>query len=263
MIFGVELIEELERLDPTIRSAFLKILRLIERSIGEVVKKEDFRELKNSVETLTENVNKLSKTVGELAEAQKRTEQRVEELAEAQKETQKEVSRLDKALQELAEAQKRTEEELRELTKEHKITRQLVVNLSDTVGYGLEDKLFPYIKDFAQKEYGIKVKKFGRKNLVYANGKYDELNIFIEGDRGKKPVYVIGECKAQLGKKDIDKFSHILKRVSKHLNAEVEGFLVSYTISPEVEKYIEDFYPELKFYYSYHFELNYRRLQEN
>jgi cell division protein FtsB len=249
MIFGVELIEELEKLDPTIRSAFLKILRLIEKSIGEVVKKEDFLELKNSVEILTENVNKLSKTVGELVEAQKKSEERID--------------KLEQTVQELAEAQKRTEEELRELTKEHKITRQLVVNLSDTVGYGLEDKLFPYIKDFAQKEYGIKVKKFGRKNLVYANGKYDELNIFIEGDRGKKPVYVIGECKAQLGKKDIDKFSHILKRVSKHLNAEVEGFLVSYTISPEVEKYIEDFYPELKFYYSYHFELNYRRLQEN
>jgi len=222
------LINIIDELPYELRLPLIKAFEYFRQEIADTVKKSDFDELKAVVK--------------ELAEAQKRTEQRLEELAEAQK---------------------RTEEELRELTKEHKITRQLVVNLSDTVGYGLEDKLFPYMKDFAQKEYGIKVKKLGRKNLVYADGKYDELNIFIEGYRGEKPVYVIGECKAQLGKKDIDKFSQVLKRVSKHLNAEVEGFLVSYTISPEVEKYIEDFYPELKFYYSYHFELNYKRLHEN
>ena len=71
MLFNVEIIEELEKLDPQVRSAFLKILKFIEKAVGEVVKREDFSELKKEVEVLT-------KTVAELAEAQKRTEEGLE-----------------------------------------------------------------------------------------------------------------------------------------------------------------------------------------
>ncbi|MGB9822009.1 MAG: hypothetical protein ACPLRL_01135, partial [Thermodesulfovibrio sp.] len=77
MIFGIELIEELEKLDPAVRTAFLKILRLIEQTIGDVVKKEDFLALKRAVEELSENVKELSKNVKELAEAQKHAEERL------------------------------------------------------------------------------------------------------------------------------------------------------------------------------------------
>ncbi len=144
MIFGVELIEELEKLDPHIRSAFLKILKIIEKTIGEVVKREDFLELKKEVELLT-------KSVKELAEAQKRTEQVVGELAEAQRQTQKEVSRLDKALQELAEAQKRTEEALKKLTEDHKKTREHLGGLSHTVAIFLKMKHINICRNFLWK----------------------------------------------------------------------------------------------------------------
>lgn len=46
MLFSVEIMEELEKLDPQIRSAFLKVLKLIEKTIGEVVKRQDCFELK-------------------------------------------------------------------------------------------------------------------------------------------------------------------------------------------------------------------------
>ncbi|MCB1194315.1 MAG: DUF3782 domain-containing protein, partial [Leptospiraceae bacterium] len=65
------------------------------------VKREDFRELKNTVASI-------AKSVQELAEAQKRTENRMEELAEAQKQT-------ENRMEELAEAQKRTENRVEEL----------------------------------------------------------------------------------------------------------------------------------------------------
>ncbi len=36
-------------------------------------------------------------------------------------------------------------------------------NLADTVGYGLEDKIIPLMKKFAEDEYGIKVKELWQK----------------------------------------------------------------------------------------------------
>ncbi|MGB9711216.1 MAG: hypothetical protein ACPLZA_06980 [Thermodesulfovibrio sp.] len=230
MLFSIEIIEELEKLEPAIRSSLIKILKSLDKTIGEMVKREDFLELKV-------DFKKLTKIVEELAEAQKRTEQRVEELAEAQK---------------------RTEEELRRLASDHRETRKILGNLTDTVGYGLEDRIFPFIKKFAETEYGIKVKDFGRKNIVYPDGNYDELNIYVEGERDGQRVYLIGECKAQLGKKDIEKFIKIIERVRQYLRSDVNGFIVSYSIQPKVEEYLRKSHPEINFYYSYYFDMKYK-----
>jgi chemotaxis protein histidine kinase CheA len=321
MLFSIEIIEELEKLEPALRSSLIKILKSLDKTIGEMVKKEDFlalkaeiRELaiivkelaeaqkkteqtvaelaeaqkkteqtvaelaeaqKKSEERLTrleqtvaelieahnkseERLTRLEQTVAELIEAQKKTEQRLNELAEAQKKFEERLTRLEKTVAELAEAQKRTEEEIRKLASEHRETRKMLGNLADTVGYGLEDKIIPLMKKFAEDEYGIKVKNFGRKNIVYPDGKFDELNIYVEGKRDGKTVYLIGECKAHLGKRDIEKFSRIIERVRQYLRGEVQGFVVSYTIQPDVEEYLKKFYPEIKFYYSYYFDLKYR-----
>jgi hypothetical protein len=56
------------------------------------------------------------------------------------------------------------------------------------------------MEKFALTEFGITAKDIRRKNIVYPNGQFDELNIYIEGDREGKKIYLIGECKAQLGK---------------------------------------------------------------
>lgn len=45
-----------------------------------------------------------------------------------------------------------------------------------------------------------------RRNIIYPDGKYDEINIYAEGMKNGKISFIIGECKAQPGKKDIDKF---------------------------------------------------------
>jgi len=117
----LDLYEELEALDPRIKSVFLKLFDYL---MKERVTKDDFQRL-------TEKVEKLADIVAELAEAQKRTDQRVAELAEAQKRTEEELKALSKTVAELAEAQKRTDQRLAELTEAQKRTEQRLEELAE------------------------------------------------------------------------------------------------------------------------------------
>ena len=200
------------------------VITQIYEDVANTVTKVEFKELKD--------------IVSELAEAQKRTEAKVSELAEAQKRTEAKVS-------ELAEAQKETEKEIRSLAKQ-------VGGLSMAVGYGIEDKYIPYMDDFVLKRYGVTAHSVERRFIEYENGKYDEVNIFIEGDIGDKKIYVIGESKAQPSKKDFDRFDAMLKRLKKHLNSGLKAFIVGYIFTPEVERYAMENYPHIDRYKTYH-----------
>ncbi|MCX7724280.1 MAG: hypothetical protein N2042_03405 [Thermodesulfovibrio sp.] len=87
MLFTVEVIEELQKIETQLRDVFIKVFKAIENTIGEVVKREDFIELKREFQTL-------ATLVKELAKAQKRTEKAVEELTHALKETRQMVGNL-------------------------------------------------------------------------------------------------------------------------------------------------------------------------
>ena len=243
-----------------------EIIRIVDDRISEShVTREDFSELK-------EIVRSIGVTMGELAEAQKRTEIRVEELAEAQKESRKDINRLERTMGELAEAQKRTElrveelaeaqkqtqHELSQLTQEHRETRRQLGGLAMSVGYGIEDSLMPYIFDFGRVEYGIKVESVERKNLVYDNGSYDEINIFAQGTKAGRTVYLLGECKAQPGKKDIERFYHQSLRVKEALDGEVFLFFVGYVFDPDTEHHVRTTYPEIRLLKTYEFSQNYQ-----
>ncbi len=204
---------------------------VIDDAYHELVKTGDFNELKNIVKDL-------GIKMGELAEAQKRTEVRVEELAEAQK---------------------RTEKELHELVVEHRETRWQLGGLSQAVGYGLEDKIMPFMPDFVKKNYGIDTTLIERKNIVYPDGKFDELNIYVEGTKNGQRAFAIGECKSQPGKKDVDRFHEMIERVGTVLKGEMFFFLVGYNFDPDVESYIRENYPKTGIFRSYEFELKYKR----
>lgn len=207
------------------------VITQIYEDVANTVTKVEFKELRD--------------IVSELAEAQKRTEDRldkltitVSELVEAQKRTEAKVS-------ELAEAQKETEKEIRNLAKQ-------VGGLSMSVGYGIEDKYIPYMDDFVLKQYGVIAHSVERRFVEYEDGRYDEVNIFIEGDMGSKKIYIIGESKAQPSKKDFDRFDAMLKRLKEHLNSELKAFIVGYIFTPEVEKYAIENYPHIDRYKTYH-----------
>jgi hypothetical protein len=217
----IDIVKKINKFEPKIRDVLLDILDEIEEQ------KKYYEQTVTKIE-----FNDLRKIVKELAEAQQRTEKKVEELAEAQKKT-------EKKMEKLAEAQIKTEEVVRKLVKDMSEVKTKLEGLSDSVGYGLEDKLLPFMKFFIKNQYNYKVNVVDRRNIIYPDGKFDEINLYIEAEKDSKPVLIIGECKAKPGKKDIKKFLKLKERVAKYLNKEVKGFIVGYTYHPEVEKYLE------------------------
>ncbi|MEM3466416.1 MAG: hypothetical protein QW566_08105 [Candidatus Jordarchaeales archaeon] len=214
------------------------------------------RKTEQRLNELAEAQRKTEQTVNELAEAQRKTEQRLNELAEAQRKTEQTVNELTEAqkkteqrLNELAEAQKKTEKELAALAKQ-------VGGLSNAVGYGIEDRLMAFIPAYIQKTYRLRTISVGRKNIVYPSGEYDEVNIFTEAvDPEGKKFYVIGECKAQPGKKDVDRFVKKVRRLEAHLKASIYPLLVGYSFSPEIERYISQRYPFINTAMTYEIEM--------
>ncbi len=227
---------KIERLDPYLQDVMISLIREVEESAS--VNRRELNELKSIVK--------------ELAEVQKETKIELKELAEAQKKTEKKI-------EELAEAQKKTEKEVRTLVIGVKDLQKQVGGLSMTVGYGLEDKIMPYIFDFGKKEFGIDVSIVDRRNIVYSDGKYDEVNIYAEGRKNGKSSFIIGECKSQPGKKDIDKFNQVTERIRKKLNGDMYFFIAGYQFTPDVEMYLSKKYPHLRVFKSYDFELKYKK----
>jgi predicted transcriptional regulator len=208
---------------------------------------------------MEERLNELTERVNQLAEAQRRTEERLNELTER-------LNNLTARVDQLAEAQRKTEERLNELTervnqlaKEHQRTREILAGLSDTVGYGLEDKIMLYMYDFARDEFGVEVEVIERRNIVYPDGRYDEVNIYVEGFRNGAKVYIVGECKSRPSKREVDKLIEKVERVREFLGGEVYAFIVGYTFAPDVEEYIKEMYPWLKMMRSFEFDLRYGR----
>jgi uncharacterized protein YoxC len=267
----------MDQVEPALRSILLGILEEMERQQRERVTRDEFIELRQAVQELCEAQKKTEERVNQLAEAQKKTEEKVNQLAEAQKKTEERVNQLAEAqrrteerLNQLAEAQKRTEEQVKELTrvvvelteaqkkteKEIAALAKQVGGLSNAVGYGIEDRLMTFIPAYVQKTYGLRTVSLGRKNVVYPSGEYDEVNIFAEAvDPEGKKFYVIGECKAQPGKKDVDRFVKKLRRLEAHLKASVYPLLVGYSFSPDIERYISERYPFIKIAMTYEIEM--------
>jgi len=286
MIDTLQIYEELK--DEITPSAAKKIAEAIGRVYSELlntVTKEEFRELKDTVAELAEAQKRTEQRVNELAEAQKRTEQRVNELAEAQKRTEQRVNELAEAqkrteqrvnelaeaqkrteqrvnelaeaqkrteqrLNELAEAQKRTEQELRKLIGEHRKTREQLGGVSHTVGYVLEDRAYRGLPALLKRDLGVDILTSLKRDYIEVSpGRYEEVNIIGKGRRNGEEVLIIGECKTQLKKTDIDAFIRFIKKVESILEGEKVLIAVTYQASPPVRRYAEQ--KGIKLYFSY------------
>ncbi len=211
--------------------------------------------------TSEENFNRVWKVIVELTEAQKRTEERINELAEAQakteqslesfkKTTEENFSRVWKAIDELTEAQKKTEEELKRLVGEHKKTREHLGTLSHTVGYVLEDRAYKGLVGLLKRDFGLEVIEGLRRDYIEVGiDKYEEVNIIGRARVNGKEVWVIGECKSQLKKGDVDEFLRSVKRIEPYVSGEKVIVAVTYQAPPPVRKYVEQ--KGIKLYFSY------------
>ena len=242
---SLSFLRKLDKAEPYVRELIISLAEEIQSKI--IVSRTDFDDLKNIVKELGEAQKRTELRVEELAEAQKRTELRMEELAEAQK-------KIELRMESLVKAQNKIEAEVRDVKKQ-------LGGLTADVGYGIEDKIMPYIRDFGKKEFEADIRLVERKNLVYPDGKYDEINIYAEGLKKGKPVFLIGECKAQPGKKDFDRFAKIAERVKKILSGDIYAFIVGYSFSPEIEVYAKEKYPHIRTYKTYQFEMKYEKIR--
>jgi hypothetical protein len=171
-----------------------------------------YEDLQNTVTKV--EFNELRSTVQELAEAQKRTEQRVdtlalrmEELAEAQKRTEQRVDTLALRMEELAEAQKRTEQSILRLSERLDDTNKQLGGLAMTVGYTLENQAYRALPVLLRRDYGIELEEpLIRDYLIDQKGREVEVNILGRARRGETGLLIVGESKAQLSKRDIDRF---------------------------------------------------------
>ena len=235
MNLSAGLIRKLEDLEPKMKDVFLCFMEEVDEKTKIIsVGRSDFEDLKGIVR--------------QLAEAQGRTEHRLEELAEAQKRTEQRVDALAESQRELAEAQKRTEISVKALSVGLKDLRSQVGGLSMSVGYGIEDRLIPHLKQFAFQEFGVEVTLVDRRNITYPDGKYDEVNLYVEGKKDSLPVFLIGECKAQPGKKDFDRFAKRVERLQNVLKGQITALMVGYHFTPEVEAYADKLYPSILHY---------------
>ncbi len=285
MLDTLKIFEKLkETFDPSAAKNLAEILGTIYEELKNTVTKEDFRELnkivfelgeaqkrteqrveelaeaqkrtEQRIEELAEAQKRTEQRIEELAEAQKRTEQRVEELAEAQKVTEVRLTRLEETVQELIKAQKETEQEIRELTKslkelvgEHKKTRDQLGGLSHTVGYVLEDRAYKGLPRLLKRDFSVDVINLKRDYIEIAPNRYEEVNIIGKAKSDGRELWIIGECKTQLKKSDIDDFINLVKKVDKVIKGEKILVAVTYQASPAVRRYAES--KDIKLYFSY------------
>ncbi len=264
MPFSVNLIKKLESVDPSLRDVLIAVLEEVEKHREESVAKAEFLEFARETR---ENFLKVWEVVEKLAEAQRKTEERVNQLASVQEKAEERLSRVEESLERLAEAQKKTEEKvnqlaeaqrkteeaLRKLVEDHKETRRQLGGLSMTIGYRLEDEAFKALPSLLKRDYGITVEGRLKRTFVKdAKGDMLEVNIVGKGKKNGTELAIIGEAKAQLSKKDVDKF---IRRKLKRLEGVFPNMfpiLVTYMISqPDVEDYAKK--KGIALYYSYEF----------
>ncbi len=343
MIITTEILEALEELEPTTKNAFIKVLRGIEKSVGEAVKKEDFNNLNRTVAELAEaqkqgaqEMAELRAIVGQLAEAQQRlteaqqrteqrlealaeaqqrteqkleelakaqqrteqrlealaeaqqrTEQRLEELAEAQQKTEQRLEELAEAQQKLAEAQQRTEQRLEELaeaqqrteqrleelteaqkktekglqelskevktlTEEHKKTREQLGGLAHTFGYYLENEAHKYLPKILQERYSFTLEGDLRRTFIeISSNVYEEIDIFGFARKDNERYVILGECKTQLKKRDIDRFLERVERIKRFFTEKPFVIFVTHQVTVSVIKYVDSL--GFPVFYSYEF----------
>ena len=225
--------------------------RRTEERVNELAEAQ--RRTEERVNELTEAVKELRQELRDPAESHKRLTQSHHELAQSHHELAESHRQLAQSHRELAESHRQlaeehrqTQHELRQLTKQvqelvrdHRRTRELLGALSDTVGYGLEDRAIRYLPRLLKKQFNLVVQgSLERRWLEYPDGRTDELNIFGVALQEGRAVTLLGEAKTLLGAAHLNKLERRLQRLEKHgiLGAHRFVFVVAYSVDPKVAR---------------------------
>ncbi len=273
MPYSTTIIRLLDKVENPLKEILIGILEEIERQKYETINIDDFNELKQIVKELLVTHKETKDEIRNLTEAQKKSEERltrletaVQGLIEAQKKSEERLTRLETAVQglteaqkrteerinELAQAQKKTEQELKKLISEHKKTRENLGGLAHSFGYFLENESYKFLPKLLKKDYSVDVVgELTRDFIEISPGKYIEVNILGKGQKGEKEIYIIGECKTQIKKRDVDNFLKNLNKIEHIIKKEIFPLLVTHQTSPKVKSYIKD--KKIPLYFSFQF----------
>jgi len=220
------------------------IIAIVDERIKELrISREDFRELKGTMEELAQAQARTEKRVEELAQAQARTEKRVEELAQAQARTEKrveelaqaqarteeEMRRLEEAMRELAQAQAKTERSMREMRKE-------IGGLSAAIGFGLEDIARVVLPGYLERHYNIYVAELRRKFFKIDEKTQVEINLYGEGRKDGEKIVILGETKSKIYEGEVKKFLHQISPITPQVKGEILKVMFGYLIHPSASE---------------------------
>jgi len=224
-----------------------EILGQVYEEIAQTVTKKEFTELKEIIGDLAQAQNRTEKRLNELAQAQRRTENRLEELAQAQKRT-------EERLEELATAQMKTERALNRLIEDHRQTRERLENMSDAVGYNLENQSYKGLPPLLQRDLGIEVD--GRLIRRYLpgdkEGQYLQINIYGWAKKNGHKTLILGEAKTSISRREISRFQKMVKRVAQVENISLNDIcqlIVVHNVTPNMEEYAKE--QGIHLYWSY------------
>ena len=235
-----------EALGEKAAEAVAGVLSTVYDELARSVTREDFSQLKATME--------------ELAEAQKRTEvglgmltERLDALTTRLDTLTDRMEGLTSGVDRLAEAQVETEHRLQELVGVIGDLKKQVGGLSLTVGYTLENRALKVLPQLLSRDYGIAVRDRLRRDWMRIAGFDREVNILGEGTREGSSLLIIGESKAQLSRAKIDQF---LERRVAPLTTEGRSVfplvICHMTAEPGVIEYARD--RGIVVYLSYEFE---------
>ncbi|MDW8109408.1 MAG: chordopoxvirus fusion protein, partial [Candidatus Kryptonium sp.] len=193
-----------------------------------------------------------------LAEAQRKTEerlnalalrvdeltQRVDALAEAQRKSEERINWLTQKIGELT-------DDIRALTNEMRDMRRRFGELSDSIGFGLEDRAYKVLPKLLKKDYGIDIKKILIRRFIKDKyGKDIEVNIFAHAEKDGQEITIIGECKSQLSKNDVENFIEYRLKRFEGVYPNIFPLVITYMESePGVEEFVKQ--KEIAIYFSY------------
>ncbi len=222
-------------------------LEVLERRMEELAEAQ--RRTDERMEELAEAQRRTDERLAELAEAQRRTEERLAELAEAQRRTEERVDRLEERLEslelrmeELAEAQRRTEEAILELTRGLTETRKMVGGLSNTVGYALEDRAIMVMPSLLRRRFGMEAQGPFVRRFITLEDREFEINMVGKAAKDGETWDVVGEGKAHLSRKDVDRFLRLVDRLKEagQIGPRVLPIMATYSVRPAVERYAQE-----------------------
>jgi len=227
------------------------IVAIVDERVKELhISREDFHELKKTVEELAQAQARTEKAIERLTQAQAKTEERVEELAQAQARTEERVGGLEKAIERLTQAQAKTEEGMRRLEKaierltqaqaeterSMKEMRKEIGGLGATIGFGLEDIGRIVLPGYLERHYNIYVTDLNRKFFRVNKKTQIEINLYGEGKKNGKKIIILGETKSRIYEGEVKKFLQQISKIIPQIEHEILKVMFGYLIHPSASE---------------------------